>query len=119
MKIKAQAMIITAAVLSFDSLGACASSGNPTEIEKALTVSKGIGYRDAALATKYIDSQHFKNHNPMAYYGVDGIEGLSLIFLRGNSPLKVVRAFQNGPYVFTHSEGDLFGQRVFFDIAGV
>ena len=27
-----------------------------------------------------------------------------------------MRAFQDGPYIFTQSEGDLFGQQVFFDI---
>ncbi len=116
MKIRAKATIVAAAVLSIGSLGAFASSGNPTEVEKALTVSQGIGDRDAALATKYIDPQHFKNHNPMAYDGVDGIKGFITHLPPGNSPLKVVRAFQDGPYVFTQSEGDLFGQQVFFDI---
>ena len=114
--INARKMIFAAAALSFGSLGAMASASKPTEIDKALTVSQGIGDRDPALATKYIDPQHFKNHNPMAYDGVDGIKGFIAHLPPGNSPLKVVRAFQDGPYVFTQSEGDLFGQQVFFDI---
>ena len=32
------------------------------------------------------------------------------------SPITVVRAFQDGDYVFTQAEGDLYGPKVFFDI---
>jgi predicted SnoaL-like aldol condensation-catalyzing enzyme len=87
-----------------------------TEIQKAMTISDGISARDTTLATKYIDPQNFKNHNPMAYDGIDGVKGFITHMPPGGNPLKVVRAFQDGPYVFTQSEGDLFGQKVFFDI---
>jgi len=87
-----------------------------TEIEKAMTVSEGIGDRDPALATKYINRQNFKNHNLMAYDGVQGVEGFISHLPQEKSPLKVIRAFQDGSYVFTQSEGDLFGKKVFFDI---
>jgi hypothetical protein len=35
---------------------------------------------------------------------------------REKSPLTTVRAFQDGPYVFTQTEGDLLGQNVLFDV---
>lgn len=83
---------------------------------RPVTVSEGIGTRDPALATEYIDAKAFKNHNPMAYDGVAGIQGFIAHLPPAHSPLKVVRAFQDGAYVFTQSEGDLFGPKAFFDI---
>ena len=35
---------------------------------------------------------------------------------RMKSPLQTVRAIQDGPYILTHSKGDLLGEKVFFEI---
>jgi predicted SnoaL-like aldol condensation-catalyzing enzyme len=87
-----------------------------SDIDKALTMFQGIGERDAVLATRYIDPLKFKNHNPMAYDGIEGIKGFISHLPKEKSPLTVLRAFQDGKYVFTQAEGDLFGKKVFFDI---
>ena len=85
-------------------------------IEKAMTVVQGIGDRDPDLATKYINPQKFKYHNPRAYDGVEGVKALIGSLPKEKSPLTVVRAFQDGPYVVIHSQGELSGHKVFFDI---
>lgn len=45
-------------------LAAAQRPGN--DIDRAMTMFQGIGDRDPALATKYIDAKHFVNHNPEA-----------------------------------------------------
>lgn len=49
------------------------------DIEKVLTAFRGIGDRDASLATKHIHPTKYKQHNPE---GADGIEGLPGICAR-------------------------------------
>jgi predicted SnoaL-like aldol condensation-catalyzing enzyme len=91
-------------------------SGTTTRnVEKALTMFQGINGKDATLAITYLNPDSFANHNHRAYEGVQGVQGF-ISHLPPQSSAKVVRVFQDGPYVFTHSEGDVFGRKVFFDI---
>lgn len=85
-------------------------------IEKALTVSAGIAGRDAALATKWVNRQHFTQHNLASHEGVAGLEGFVGMLRGDRGEYHVVRVFQDGPFVWTHSEGDIFGPKVFFDV---
>ena len=87
----------------------------PNNIEKALTMFQGISDRDSTLAIQYLNPDSFVNHNSRAYDGLQGVQGF-ISHLPPQSSAKVVRAFQDGPYVFTHSEGDVFGRKIFFDI---
>ena len=87
-----------------------------SQLDKALSVFEGIDKRNPAIATRYIDSNKFINHNVHAYDGVAGVEGFIRHLPPPTAPLTVARAFQDGQYVFTHVEGDLFGPTVFFDI---
>jgi predicted SnoaL-like aldol condensation-catalyzing enzyme len=47
---------------------------SPSGIEKALAVLRGIGDRDAYLATKYMNPEKYVQHNPYAGDGVDGLK---------------------------------------------
>jgi predicted SnoaL-like aldol condensation-catalyzing enzyme len=87
-----------------------------TSIAKALTVFQGIGNRDEDLAVKYIHPTNFTQHNPLVSDGVDGVKEWIRRLPREKSPLKTVRAFQEGSYVIANTEGDILGQNVFFDI---
>jgi predicted SnoaL-like aldol condensation-catalyzing enzyme len=86
------------------------------DIEKVLTVFRGIASRDAELTTKYMNPGQYTQHNPNAADGVQGLKEYVGQFPCENHHLKVVRAFQDGPYVFTQEEGLILGQSVFFDI---
>jgi predicted SnoaL-like aldol condensation-catalyzing enzyme len=44
-----------------------------SEIEKVLTVFQGIASRNAELAAKFMHPTKYKQHNPQA---ADGVEGL-------------------------------------------
>lgn len=87
-----------------------------SNVEKARAVIEGFAERDPVLATKYMDPTQFRHHYPEARDGVEGIKEFIGHLPPTNNPLKVIRAFQDGPYVFTHSAGDIFGPKVTFDI---
>lgn len=64
----------------------------------------------------FIDPAKYIQHN----LGVaDGLEGFGAILANappGGFKAKVVRAFQDGDFVFTHTEYDFFGPKVGFDV---
>jgi predicted SnoaL-like aldol condensation-catalyzing enzyme len=86
------------------------------EIAKALAALQGISTNDPNLATRHISPDNYTEHNPTIADGIDGlrehIAGPPLV----DHSLRVVRAFQDGECVFTHSEGNMLGQSVFFDV---
>jgi predicted SnoaL-like aldol condensation-catalyzing enzyme len=86
------------------------------EIEKVLTMIQGIRTSDAELATKYINPAKYIEHNPFSADGIDGLRHYIRRFPDENYHLKVLRIFQDGPYVFTQEEGHILGRSVFFDI---
>lgn len=87
-----------------------------TDLEKVLTVFEGIAGRDADLAIKYLHPAKYTQHNPHAADGIDGLKEYISQFPPKDHHLKVVRAFQDGSYVFTQEEGVVLGESVFFDI---
>ena len=86
-----------------------------TNLEKALTVFAGVANRDPNLTTKYVHSQNYIEHHPRIASDVAGLRQHVARLPRG-SHLEVVRAFEDGDYVFTQSDGEIFGQNTFFDV---
>ena len=86
-----------------------------TNIEKALTVLQGLTTRDPDLATRYIHPENYTEHNPQV---TDGPQGLRAYIhqLSHQDHLNVVRAFVDGPFVFTQADGQLSDQSTFFDV---
>lgn len=87
-----------------------------SDIEKALTVLHGIGARDAELATKYLNPDKYIEHNPRSADGIQGLREYISHFPKEGHHLKVVRAFQDGAWVFTQADGLVLGQNTFFDV---
>ena len=87
-----------------------------SDIEKALTVFQGISARDASLAASYVNPEKFVQHDPHIADGVEGLKEYISHLPKENHPLKVTRAFQDGSYVFTQEEGQIFDQSTFFNI---
>jgi predicted SnoaL-like aldol condensation-catalyzing enzyme len=86
------------------------------DIERVLTIVRGIRAGDVDLATQHIDHQRFVQHNPPATDGVAGLTQFINQSPRDQLQLSVVRAFQDGPYVVTHAKGQRSGRNVFFEI---
>ncbi len=93
-----------------------ASDVRVSNIEKALTVSRGIGLGDPRIATKNMDRDGFTQHNLQCAGGVDGFERFIATLNPDPSPIRVVRALEDGQYVVTHAEGDVYGPKVMFDV---
>jgi predicted SnoaL-like aldol condensation-catalyzing enzyme len=87
-----------------------------TDIEKILTVFRGIGEKDANLATQSMHPAKYRQHNPRAADGIQGMKAWVAQHLQENSSLSMIRAFQDGPYVFTQTKGAGVRPSVFFDI---
>lgn len=68
--------------------------------------------------TKYINSQNFKQHNLTAGDGIAGFLNFMAALKEYPEPTKVniVRIFEDGDYVFAHTEYNLFGEKIGFDI---
>ena len=86
-----------------------------SNVKKVLSVLQGIASRDPDLATRYIHPQNYTEHNPDATDGLAGV-GEYVRRLPHESRLQVVRAFEDGPYVFTQAAGQIFDQNTFFDV---
>jgi predicted SnoaL-like aldol condensation-catalyzing enzyme len=86
-----------------------------SNIEKVLTVFQGITSRDLDLATKYINPDRYIEHNPHAANGAEGLREYIRQLPPGNH-LKVLRAFEDGAYVITQEDGQIFDQNTLFDI---
>lgn len=63
----------------------------------------------------YMNPKKYTQHNPFTADGVDGLKEYISHFPSENHHLKVMRAFQDGPY-FTQEEGVILGQNIFFEI---
>jgi predicted SnoaL-like aldol condensation-catalyzing enzyme/uncharacterized protein YndB with AHSA1/START domain len=98
-----------------ENLARAAEAMATSHIEKVLTVFRGLAGRDPDLAAKYINPEKYIEHNP--HVG-DGVEGLKAYVrsLPNDNHLRVVRAFQDGLYVFSQEEGLILGKNIFFDI---
>ena len=86
-----------------------------SNLEKVLTLFQGIATRDPNLTTRYVDPENYTDHNPDA---TDGVEGWKEYIRRlpHEGHLQVVRAFEDGSYVFTQADGQIFDQNTFFDV---
>ncbi|WP_298520724.1 nuclear transport factor 2 family protein [uncultured Kordia sp.] len=83
--------------------------------EKAVAVLESLETGDQT-AVAYINPNKYIQHNLAV---ADGLEGFGEVLQHkpeGGFKAKVVRAYEDGNYVFTHTEYDFFGPKVGFDI---
>lgn len=84
-----------------------------TNKQKAIALLESLQSGDTTPLS-YIHPKKYIQHN---FILADGIENFEKI-LKNNQgfELKVIRAFEDGNYVFTHSEYNLFSPKIGFDI---
>ena len=93
-----------------------AANSKESNIDKVLTVLQGIDSGDADLATRHVNPKKYIEHNPRSTGDVVGLRGYINRLSKEDRHLKVVRAFQDGHYVFTQEDGLILGQNTFFDV---
>lgn len=86
-----------------------------TSRQAVIALLKSIETGDPAPSL-VIDPEHYIQHNLGAGDGLVGFTALLRALPSGSARVNTVRAFQDGDVVFTHTEYDLFGPKVGFDI---
>jgi predicted SnoaL-like aldol condensation-catalyzing enzyme len=103
----------------FLSLTACSSSDDNDLVlsnkEKATAVLNSIESGDQT-AIVYINPENYKQHNLGIADGLAGFGAALQQLPAGSAKVNVVRAFEDGNYVFTHTEYNFFGPKAGFDI---
>lgn len=88
---------------------------NLSNKEKAVALLTSIESGDPKPAS-YINPDKYIQHNLMVGDGLAGFGEVLKQLPEGSAKARVVRAFQDGDYVFTHTEYDFFGPKIGFDI---
>jgi len=83
--------------------------------EKVVALLTSIETGDPA-PVNYINPDKYIQHNLAVGDGLDGFGKVIKQLPEGSAKAKVVRAFQDGDYVFTHTEYNFFGPKIGFDI---
>jgi predicted SnoaL-like aldol condensation-catalyzing enzyme len=86
-----------------------------TNKEKTIAVLNSLQSKDKTVAMEHISGKKYIQHNLGAPDGREGFLGLFEI-PGAQFTVNVVRAFEDGNYVFTHTEYDFFGPKVGFDV---
>ena len=104
-----------------DSPGENDSTTNKTMImaksnkEKVVELLKAIE-TGATEPVAYINASQYTQHNLGAADGLAGFGALLKALPPNSVKVKTVRAFEDGNYVFTHTDYDFFGPKIGFDI---
>lgn len=64
----------------------------------------------------YINPQQYRQHNLAAADGLAGFAELMKLLPPGSAKVRTARVFQDGDFVFTHTEYDFFGPKIGFDV---
>ncbi len=112
--------LLTTIVASSALLSACTSPSVSTPAtvsskEKAVAVLNSIETGDTK-ALRYIDGQHYTQHNLSVGDGLAGFGEVLQALPKGSAKVNIVRAFEDGDYVFTHTDYNFFGPKVGFDV---
>lgn len=84
--------------------------------DKVIAIIKSVETGDTTAASLYINPKKYIQHNAGAPDGIQGFYGFIKYKPANGYKTNVVRVFEDGNYVFTHSEGDIYGPKIFFDI---
>lgn len=88
---------------------------NLSNKEKSIALIESLESGDST-AVSYINQNKYIQHNLMAGDGLQGFAELLKHKPKEGFKAKIVRAFQDGDYVFLHTEYDFFGPKIGFDI---
>ena len=83
--------------------------------DKVVQLLKSIETGDQAPVA-FINPSQYTQHNLAVADGLAGFGELLAALPEGGAKVGVVRAFEDGDYVFTHTDYDFFGPKVGFDL---
>lgn len=103
----------------------CAACSSPVSVEeKTMTLSnkdKAIALLNSIetgdqKAVAYVNPDKYTQHNLAVADGLAGFGALLQALPKGSAKVDIKRAFQDGDYVFTHTDYNFFGPKVGFDL---
>jgi len=86
-----------------------------TNKDKALALLKSIETGEAGPVA-YVNPEKYIQHNLGVGDGLEGFGTLLSMLPQGSAKVNTVRAFEDGDFVFTHTEYDFFGPKIGFDV---
>lgn len=86
-----------------------------TPKEKFVALLKSIETGDPH-PTQYVNPNKYIQHNLLAADGLDGFTTIMSTLPPNSARVNTVRVFEDGDYVFTHTDYDFFGPKIGFDI---
>ncbi|OQV11684.1 hypothetical protein BV898_14028 [Hypsibius exemplaris] len=87
---------------------------NSTEKQQVVDLLKAIETGEQG-PFEVIHPSRYIQHNLLAADGLEGVRGLMKL-VSGSAKVNTVRVFQDGDYVFAHTDYDFFGPNIGFDI---
>jgi predicted SnoaL-like aldol condensation-catalyzing enzyme len=88
---------------------------NSKNKEQVVQLLKSIETGDAAPVA-FINPNKYKQHNLAVGDGLAGFGAVLQMLPKESAKVNTVRVFQDGDYVFTHTEYNFFGPKIGFDI---
>lgn len=82
---------------------------------KVVELLKSIETGDAKPVV-YVNPQKYTQHNLAVGDGLAGLGAVLQMLPKGSARVSTVRVFQDGEYVFTHTDYNFFGPKIGFDI---
>jgi len=76
---------------------------------------KGIETGDAAAA-EVVNPDKYIQHNPQTHEGSEGLAALFRRLSKSNPRVNIVRAFEDGDYVFGHTEYEFANSKIGFEV---
>lgn len=117
--LKPTAAVLLTATTFFASGQSAAQTTKETTVmkptEKVIQLLKSIETGDPTPVA-FINPDKYIQHNLAVADGLAGFGALLQALPEGSAKISVVRAFQDGDFVFTHTEYELFGPKIGFDI---
>ena len=83
--------------------------------EKAVALLNSIETGDQA-ALAYVKADEYTQHNPAVADGLSGFGAVLQALPEGSARVRVVRAYEDGDFVFTHTDYNFFGPKAGFDV---
>jgi predicted SnoaL-like aldol condensation-catalyzing enzyme len=121
-KLRNTALLSVAAISM--ALSACASNDIATTKENTMSTNykpqvtellKSIETGDGK-PVGYINAEKYTQHNLAVGDGLAGFGAVLQALPKGSAKVNTVRVFQDGPFVFAHTDYNFFGPKVGFDI---
>lgn len=119
-----QRLTLVSAILSMFLVGACSTGSSVHQQEGNMSISnkqkvfdllKSIETGDSKPVA-YINPEKYVQHNLAVADGLAGLGAVLQLLPKGSARVNTMRVFEDGEFVFAHSDYNFFGPKIGFDV---